>query len=156
MKRFGIMVAAALGLSACAAPAAQQNAFSAGEKASLERQLMGQSQVSGSKLDRLIATAAAHPLGSPKNPVRAQAPEGQRAYLARLRCSDGSAPRFERRGNVGFGVFGNIVDDYSVDCGAAAPGRVSIMMDMYHPGHVEQRPVPGFSIDTGMSAAPVA
>lgn len=156
MTRTLAALAAAIGLSACAAPAARQTTLSAGERATLERQLSGQSQTSGSRLERLIATAANHPLGSSRNPVRADSPIGQRAYLARLRCSDGKPPRFERRGNVGPGVFGNIIDDYQVDCGAAAPGQVSVRMDLYHPGYVETRAVPGFTIGTGVAAVPVA
>lgn len=78
--------------------------------------------------------------------MRAALPEGQRAYLARLRCADGGAPKSQRVGNFGIGVYGNIVDGYAVDCGDAAPGQVRIFMDMYHPGHVEPRAVPGFTI----------
>ena len=116
------------------------------DELSLDRALAGQSQMSGAKLDRAIAAAAKYPFGSQRNPVRASMPEGQRAYLAKLRCSDGRAPRFERMGNYGLGVYGNIIDGYSVDCGAAAPGKVEIFMDMYHPGYAETRPVPGFTI----------
>lgn len=157
MKRSMMMAAVLLGASGCATPAARQALPSVADTRSIERQMRGEPQVSGSRLDALIAAAAAaHPLGSAKNPVRAASPIGQRAYLARLRCGDGSAPRFVRKGNVGFGVFGNIVDDYEVDCGTAAPGRVSVQMDLYHPGYVEARPVPGFTIDTGGPASPVA
>lgn len=160
MKRTLAAYAAVIALSACAAPGARETTLSAGERATLERQLerqlSGQSQTSGSRLEQLIATAASHPLGSSRNPVRADAPAGQRAYLARLRCSDGTAPRFQRRGSVGPQVFGNIIDDYQVDCGTAAPGQVSVRMDLYHPGYVETRAVPGFTIDAGVAAAPVA
>jgi hypothetical protein len=113
---------------------------------SLDRALAGQSQKSGSALDRAIAAAAAHPFGSQKNPVRAAMPPGQHAYLRRLRCSNGQAPQFARMGNFGLGVYGNIIDGYAVDCGGAAPGKVEIYMDMYHAGYVETRPVPGFTI----------
>lgn len=85
-------------------------------------------------------------LGSAQNPVRADMPQGQRAYLNRLRCSDGSVPKYGRIGNVGVGVNGNIVDRYDVNCGSAAPGRVTIDMDMYYPGYVETQAVPGFTI----------
>jgi hypothetical protein len=85
-------------------------------------------------------------LGSQNNPVRAHMPQGQRAYLERLRCSDGRAPEFNRIGNFGVGVYGNIVDGYNVDCGTAEPGRAQVFMDMYHRGYVEDRPVPGFTI----------
>jgi hypothetical protein len=55
------------------------------------------------ELQRTIAAAAAHPLGSAENPVRVAGPEGTQAYLARLKCSDGSAPRIgaKREGGVG-------------------------------------------------------
>jgi hypothetical protein len=138
MKITSMMTALAL-LSACATS----------EDASLDRMLSGQSQMSGKKLERAIAEASAFPFGSQRNPVRASMPPGQHAYLGRLRCSDGKAPKFERVGSYGIGVYGNILDGYSVDCGAAAPGKVEIFMDMYHAGYVEARPVPGFTIVPG-------
>ena len=121
-------------------------ACAAKEEISLERALSGQSQKSGAALERAMAEAAKYPFGSQRNPVRAAMPAGQHAYLARLRCSDGRAPQFERMGNYGLGVYGNIIDGYAVDCGGAAPGKVEIFMDMYHPGYAETRPVPGFTI----------
>ena len=111
-----------------------------------DRMLAGQSQKSGSALDRAVSAAGRHPFGSQQNPVRVTMPAGERAYLARLRCSDGQAPQFERMGSFGAGPYGNILDGYTVDCGAAAPGKVQIFMDMYHGGYVETRPVPGFTI----------
>jgi hypothetical protein len=119
----------------------------------LGRQLAGQSQISGAGLERRIAAASRHPLGSRENPVRAEMPLGQRAYLQRLRCGDGRAPSFSRIGNFGIGIYGNIIDGYRVDCASAAPGRVEIYMDMYHRGHVEDRAVPGFNI---MPVGPIA
>lgn len=158
MKRFALAaatrlaaatgLAATLGLTACATtPGAQ------GPDPRLQRMMAGESEISGSALDKRVAAAAAHPLGSEKNPVRAASPTGQRAYLARLRCSNGQAPAFSRDGSMGDGVFGNIIDAYTVDCGAAAPARVKVYMDMYHRGHVEARAVPGFTI---MPGGPVA
>jgi hypothetical protein len=135
MKIAATMIALGL-LAGCAA----------NDDISLDRALAGQSQTSGSKLDRAIAAAAKHPFGSKLNPVRASMPQGQHAYLRRLRCSDGQAPQFDRIGNYGLGVYGNIIDGYAVDCGSAAPGKVEIFMDMYHAGYVETRPVPGFTI----------
>ena len=81
-----------------------------------------------------------------KNPVRVEKPEGQRAYLSRLRCADGRRPDYMRRGNVGQGVFGNVIDLYEVNCHSSAPGAVEVYMDMYFTGAGEQRAVPGFSI----------
>lgn len=145
MKRTLLAAALALALSGCATTSAPVTSrVDSGLDATLSSMLRGESQMSGAALQRAIAEADRYPLGSPQNPVRVQGPPGQRAYLARLRCSDGSAPSFYRRGNVGVGVFGNIVDDYAVTCGSAAP--VSVQMDMYHRGNVENRPVPGFTI----------
>ncbi len=98
----------------------------------------------GADLARAVTAADQHPLGSAQNPVRVSTPVGQRAYLDRLRCADGRAPSYVRRGNVGFGVFGGIVDDYAVTC--AGQAAVSVQMDMYHPTHRETRTVPGFTL----------
>lgn len=102
--------------------------------------------MSASKLDRAIATATAFPLGAEENPVRVYMPLGQQAYLARLRCSDGAAPAFKRDGSMGIGVYGNILDLYSVTCATGTPAAVKVHMDMYHAKHSETRPVPGFTI----------
>lgn len=99
--------------------------------------------LSGKKLVRAIESAQAHPFGSDKNPVRAQGPAGERAYLRRLRCADGQAPAFERQGSAGIGPYGNILDIYAVQCAGGA--AQSVYIDMYH-GHVEPQPVPGFTI----------
>ena len=103
------------------------------------------SHLKGRQLDKALAGAAAHPLGSEKNPVRAAMPPGQRAYLARLRCSDGSAPTFERAGSVGESPYGSIMDLYQLKCATGTPATASVYMDMYH-DHVEDRPIPGFTI----------
>jgi len=90
------------------------------------------------------AAINARPLGSNGNPVRADKPPGQRAYLARLVCGDGNAPAsFRRTGSFGRGPYSSIIDGYEVDC---AGTKFLIFMDMYHPGYVERRPVPGFTI----------
>lgn len=99
--------------------------------------------LSGKKLAKAIAKAERSPLGSKANPVRENMPAGQLAYLARLRCSDGSRPAAARQGNVGMGVYRNIVDLYRVVCPGADP--VDVYMDMYHDGP-ELRPIPGFTI----------
>lgn len=138
-------------LALLAAPAAARDK----QRSSIERMLGGGPMLDAKDLAKAVERASAFPLGSKENPVRAEMPMGQRAYLARLRCSDGKPPRFERIGNFGEGVFGSIVDGYAADCGAAAPGKVEIMMDMYHPGHVESGPVPGFAIDTPVVGDPV-
>ncbi len=91
-----------------------------------------------------IATAAAYPLGSDRNPVRVSGPAGQRGYIARLRCADGRAPQVGQRANVGTGPFGTIVDVYPLDCGDAEPGQFSLFIDMYHDDHVETKAPAGF------------
>ena len=101
--------------------------------------------VPAERLQTAMAAASAHPLGTEENPVRANMPEGQRAYLARLRCSNGSAPEFFRAGSVGEGPYGKIMDLYELRCAAGEPATASVYIDMYH-DHVEDRPVPGFSI----------
>jgi len=92
---------------------------------------------------QLAAAADAHPLGTADNPVRVGGPEGERAYLGRLRCADNSAPRVGARREAGIGAFGSIVAAYEVACGAAA-GR--IVFDMYHAEHVETRAPAGFTM----------
>lgn len=93
-----------------------------------------------------IEAARALPLGSMENPVRVGGPNGERGYIARLRCADGRSPRVGNRSNAGVGVFGTIVDVYPLDCGDAAPGRVNLVMDMYHPSHAETRAPNGFTL----------
>ncbi len=101
---------------------------------------------SGKKLERAVEKAKQHPFGSMQNPVRADGPKGQRAYLQRLRCEDGTAPRFERRGSAGTGPYGTILDTYSVLCAGAGMVPVHLVyMDMYHE-HIEAAPIPGFTI----------
>lgn len=93
------------------------------------------------------ARIAQSPLGSANNPVRTEGPPGQRAYLMRLRCSDGRAPKFEREGSAGLSPHGSMMDVYRVVCESTSESH-AIYMDMYHPGHVESRAVAGFSIET--------
>ncbi len=90
------------------------------------------------------ARVAKSPLGSAQNPIRAEGPSGQRAYLTRLRCPDGRPPAFERGGSAGLSPYGSMMDLYQVACDA--PPTHSIYMDMYHPGYVESQAVAGFSI----------
>lgn len=83
------------------------------------------------------------PLGARGNPVRVHTPSGQRAYLSRLVCPGGGTPTFGRRGSMGAGPYGTVVDGYDVDCAGTVR---QVVMDMYHPGHVETRAVDGFTI----------
>lgn len=96
--------------------------------------------------DPAVAAAQSHPLGSERNPVRVGGPEGERAYLARLRCADGSRPNVGSRTDGGVGAFGSIVGAYRVECGAAAPGSASVLLDIYHEEHREERAPPGFTL----------
>ncbi len=131
-----ILVAAALATSA---PAAAQEV---NDLAAMMAE-MGGNGLKGEKLKAAIDKAATEPLGSDKNPVRADGPPGQRAYLARLRCANGTAPDFDRSGNVGPGIYGYIVDLYKVRCGET---ETEVRIDMYH-RHVEAIPVAGFTIE---------
>ena len=141
--KIAMLAAAVAGLTLTGCATTQQPTST---EARLERMLSGQSQTQGSALTRAIAEADRHPLGSQQNPVRVSQPEGQRAYLSRLRCTNGQAPSYMRAGNAGIGVFGNIIDNYTVVCADSTPARSAIFMDMYHAGHVENRAVPGFTI----------
>jgi hypothetical protein len=99
---------------------------------------------SDAELQRTIAAAAVHPLGSAENPIRVAGPGGAQAYLSRLKCGDGSAPRIGAKGQGGIGAYGSIVDLYPVDCGAAAPGKLNLRVDIYHEENVESRAPAGF------------
>jgi hypothetical protein len=96
--------------------------------------------------DPTIASAAAFPLGSEQNPVRVGGPAGERAYLERLRCADGSRPRTGVRTERGVGAFGSIVSGYAIECGGSAPASTMLIMDMYHEEHREDRAPAGFTI----------
>ena len=82
-------------------------------------------------------------MGTTQNPVRVGGPDGERAYLARLRCGDGSAPRVGARREAGVGAFGSVVGGYEVSCGGA---QARIVFDMYHEEHVETRAPAGFTL----------
>jgi hypothetical protein len=133
-------------LVAAAPAAAQQPARPAlGARTQSPDRLMGaMSQVSPEEeMRQLVAAADAHPLGSIENPVRVGGPEGERAYLGRLRCADGGQPRIGTRREAGVGAFGSVVAAYELGCGAAV-SRVAF--DMYHEEHVETRAPAGFTL----------
>jgi hypothetical protein len=135
-----LLIALALGCAVATVPAAAQHRPN--EARDMMKQLGG-GGLSGKKLAKAIAKAELSPLGSKANPIRENMPQGQLAYLRRLRCPDGTAPAFFREGNVGTGIYRNIVDLYKVTCAGSAP--VEVYMDMYHDGP-ELRPVPGFTM----------
>ena len=133
-------------LLAASVPAAA--AEKPGDRTVGPEQLLGQLGLGPGQEDiaEAVAAAAGQPLGSSKNPVRVGGPRGGRAYIARLRCADGSRPSVGQRGSAGVGAFGTIVDAYPLDCGGSAPGRVELIVDMYHEEHREDRAPPGFAI----------
>lgn len=134
----------ALLLTACATTGdAPDIDADAGDITSLSA-LFGEQQ-SAEERAAALAEAARHPLGSQQNPIRAAGPSGQRAYLDRLRCSDGSAPEYQRGGSVGLSPYGEMMDVYGVKCPGAEPRSTNVYLDMYH-GHVELAAVPGFTI----------
>lgn len=102
--------------------------------------------VSAAQSNRVAPTLNAHPFGSAENPVRADMPPGQRAYLARLRCADDRAPQFRRVGSFGVGPYGGVIDGYEVLCPGSSPASSIIYIDMYHPDHRETRAPAGFKI----------
>lgn len=132
-----------------AAPALAQPAPSAQPRLgartqSPDRMMEALSQVSPEEeMRQLVAAADAHPLGTLENPVRVGGPEGERAYLGRLRCGDGGQPRIGARREGGVGAFGSVVAVYELGCGGQA-GR--IVFDMYHEEHVETRAPAGFTL----------
>jgi hypothetical protein len=134
-------------LAASAIPAAPAAAQKIGARTSSPDQVLGQEAALDpvAEAEQIAAAAAAFPLGTERNPVRVGGPEGARAYIARLRCSDGSNPQVGPRSSGGVGAYGTLTERFPVDCGAAAPGRVSLSFDFYHEEHVETRPAPGFA-----------
>ncbi|HEY0625180.1 MAG TPA: hypothetical protein VGD10_00445 [Allosphingosinicella sp.] len=137
---FFIALAAAL-----SAPAAAQKL---GERTASPQEVLAQmgSGNSDEEIARAITAASAHPLGTAANPVRVGGPEGERAYMTRLRCADGSPPRIGAAAPAGVGAFGSVVNAYPLDCGAAAPGKLSLVLDMYHAEHREDRAPAGFTM----------
>ena len=141
MRIIPILAAAAL----LAAPATAQKL---GARTSSPDQLLGEAAPLDpmAEAEQIAAAAAAHPFGSERNPVRVGGPEGARAYIARLRCADGSLPQVGPRSTGAVGPYGALTERYQVDCGGGAPNRVSIAFDLYHAEHVETRPPAGFAI----------
>ncbi|HEX2762428.1 MAG TPA: hypothetical protein VHM92_01095 [Allosphingosinicella sp.] len=97
--------------------------------------------------EAIAAAAARHPLGSAENPVRVAGPAGARDYVSRLRCGDGSRPAQAPHAPGAVGAYGSITEIYPLDCGAAAPGRVALALDLYHEEDAETRAPSGFTLD---------
>jgi hypothetical protein len=142
MRILTVLAAAAL----LASPAAAQKL---GARTASPGQMLGDMAAADpeAEAEQIAAAAAAHPLGTVENPVRVGGPEGARDYIARLRCADGSRPRPGRHTAGAVGAYGTVTERYPLDCGAAAPGRVALVVDYYHEEHVEKRPAAGFAID---------
>ncbi|MBV9929552.1 MAG: hypothetical protein JO013_01245 [Alphaproteobacteria bacterium] len=136
-------------LLAClvAAPAAAQTPNLGKRTAPPEQSLAG---IGGGSSDAALASAEAaaarFPLGTLQNPVRVGGPEGERAYVARLRCADGKAPRMGIPRPGGADGYGSVADLVPLDCGAAAPGRTEIAVDLYFEEHREERAPDGFAL----------
>jgi hypothetical protein len=140
MRKFVVpFTAALLAASAQAAPPREE---SPAPREMLEAFGAGNSD---DQIAQAIVAANAFPLGTIENPIRVEGPEGQQAYLARLRCGDGSMPKIGAKTSGGVGTYGTIVDSVPVDCGSAAPGQVTLVMDLYHAENVETRPPSGFT-----------
>jgi hypothetical protein len=141
MRILPLLAAAAL----LAAPAAAQKL---GARTATPDQVLGQQAALDpvAEAEQIAIAASAHPLGTVANPIRVGGPEGARAYIARLRCADGSRPRVSARSTGAVGPYGTFTELYPVDCGAAAPGRVALAFDLYHEEHEETRPAPGFAV----------
>src|SRR5947209_5239751 len=124
MRKSLFLLAAATGLAAF--PAAAQKL---GQRtAPAEKSMAGIGEGSSdAEVAQELAAAAAFPVGTLRNPVRVVGPEGERAYLARLRCADGSVPRIGAQRPGGTDAFGNLADLASVDCAGAAPAHADIL-----------------------------
>lgn len=91
----------------------------------------------------LVAAADRHPLGTLENPIRVGGPEGEHAYLGRLRCASGAVPTVGARSSAGIGAFGSLVAAYDLTCSGT---RHRLVFDMYHEEHVETRAPADFTL----------
>jgi hypothetical protein len=138
-----LLLAAAL----IAAPAAAQTPNLGKRTAPPEQSMAGiGGGSSDAEIARVEAAAAAFPLGSLQNPVRVGGPDGERAYLARLRCANGEPPRAGIARPGGADAYGSVARLVTLDCGAAAPGRAEIAIDPYFEEHREDRAPAGFTL----------
>ncbi len=119
-------------------------AFSVGLAACASAESRGVA-LTGARLERALSNASAHPLGSRANPVRSEGLAGSRAYLARLRCANGAAPRATSSGSASIGPFGSVIERYEVVCDGGDPPAASLFVDTHH-GHIEAEAPPGFAI----------
>jgi hypothetical protein len=134
-----------LALCAAAPVAAQSGQPQLGARTQSPEQMAGaMSRLSPEEEMRQLAAAAdAYPLGTLENPVRVGGPEGEHAYLGRLRCADGTQPRVGARREGGVGAFGSVVGAYELTCGTQTS---RVLFDMYQEEHVETRAPAGFTL----------
>jgi hypothetical protein len=93
-----------------------------------------------------LVAVQAEPLGSIKNPIRCDGVQGERCYVARLRCPSGERPKIEGRFSIlERSPYGTILDEYILRCSDWTEPR-SIFLDMYHSGVLEERPADGFLV----------
>ena len=104
----------------------------------------GSNQMSLKRYLKRMTGAVNGELGERTNPVCCDDPRGEKHYLNRLRDQSGRRPTFVRRGSVGKGPYGNMLDLYLLTS-PGTPDR-EIYMDMYHRGYVELEPIPGYLI----------
>lgn len=136
-----------LGVAASfAIPAAPANAAPPREESPAPRETLrsfGEGS-SDEAMAQAIAAANAHPLGTLQNPIRVGGPEGARRYIARLRCTDGSAPNVGRDSPGSTGAFGTLTTIIPIGCGSGQP--VPLAFDFYQEEYSETRSAPGFQI----------
>lgn len=90
-------------------------------------------------------------LGSKLNPVRCDKEKGVKQYLERLRCKKGQPVLYERTGHGGPNHEQHYLDRYMIKTSDGSVA-VEIYMDMYYPGHCENRPIKGFKMAKANSA----
>lgn len=134
-----------LALLVVAAPALGQHAPRIGARTTSPTAMVAQMNPASPEEEeaQLIAAAATHPLGSLANPIRVAGPQGERAYLARLRCADGTPVRIGARREAGVGPYGSVDGAYEIGCAA---GASLLVFDMYHEEHVETGAPAGFTL----------
>jgi hypothetical protein len=138
-----LLIATAL----AAAPASAQKPKLGRRTAPPEKSMAGIGEGSSdAEVAQELAAAANYPLGSLQNPIRVVGPEGERAYLARLRCGDGSLPRIGAQRPGGTDAFGNVADLAPADCGGAAPAHADLHIDIYQEEHVLEAAPAGFQL----------
>lgn len=135
-------VALTLFLLASAAASAEPKV---GERTTSPNEMVAEVGIGNSdeEMTQAIAAAAVYPLGTLGNPIRVAGPEGERAYLSRLRCAEGSSPRIGARNEAGVGIYGSVVAAYELACGSEA---TRLIFDMYQQENVETRAPIGFAI----------